>query len=275
MIILLGLAAAATWGAADFGGGFAARRTNAFGVVIVSHIGSGIVTAALALLTGELFPSSQSWLLGIAAGVAGGTGLMLLYRALAGGKMSIAAPVSAVVAAAIPVVVGSITQGIPAAVTLLGFTVAMVSVWLLASEDGVVRASLRELAMPGVAGVLFGLFFLLIALAGREATFWPVASSRLGSVSSLLTFSILARKDWKPARQHWGLLVLIGVIDVAGTIFFSIATQIGRLDVTTVLGSLYPGATVLLAWFFLREKISRNQWIGVGLALGSIILLTL
>jgi len=275
MIILLGLAAAATWGAADFGGGFAARRTNAFGVVIVSHIGSGIVTAALALLTGELFPSSQSWLLGIAAGVAGGTGLMLLYRALAGGKMSIAAPVSAVVAAAIPVVVGSITQGIPAAVTLLGFTVAMVSVWLLASEDGVVRVSLRELAMPGVAGVLFGLFFLLIALAGREATFWPVASSRLGSVSSLLTFSILARKDWKPARQHWGLLVLIGVIDVAGTIFFSIATQIGRLDVTTVLGSLYPGATVLLAWFFLREKISRNQWIGVGLALGSIILLTL
>jgi len=275
MIILLGLAAAATWGAADFGGGFAARRTNAFGVVIVSHIGSGIVTAALALLTGELFPSSQSWLLGIAAGVAGGTGLLLLYRALAGGKMSIAAPVSAVVAAAIPVVVGSITQGIPAAVTLLGFTVAMVSVWLLASEDGVVRVSLRELAMPGVAGVLFGLFFLLIALAGREATFWPVASSRLGSVSSLLTFSILARKDWKPARQHWGLLVLIGVIDVAGTIFFSIATQIGRLDVTTVLGSLYPGATVLLAWFFLREKISRNQWIGVGLALGSIILLTL
>lgn len=275
MIVLLGLATAVTWGAADFGGGIAAKRTNAYGVVIVSHIGSGIITALVALLTGEAVPPLQSWLYGAAAGVVGGTGLMLLYRALAGGKMSIAAPVSAVVSATLPVVFGGFTQGIPAAVTLLGFALALASVWLLASDNGIVRASLRELALPVVSGILFGLFFILIALAGRQATFWPVASSRIGSVSSLLVFSLLTRKDWKPARQHWGLLVLIGVIDVAGTVCFSTAAQIGRLDVATVLSSLYPGATVLLAWIFLKEKISRLQWAGVLLALGAIVLLTL
>ena len=275
MIILLGLGAALTWGAADFGGGIAARRTNAYGVVIASHIGSLIITVVVALITGETAPPFESWLLGACSGAAGGTGLMLLYRALAEGKMSTAAPVSAVVAAAIPVVVGSFTQGIPAVVTMLGFALAMVSVWLLSSDDGIVRPSLRELALPGMAGILFGLFFVLIALAGRQATFWPVASSRIGSVSSLLTFSILTRKNWIPARQHWGLLVLIGVVDVVGTILFSTAAQIGRLDVTTVLGSLYPGATVLLAWVFLREKISRIQWLGVLFAMGAITLLTL
>lgn len=281
MTLLLGLATALTWGAADFGGGLAAKRTNSYGVVIVSHIGSGIVTALVALITGEAVPPIQSWLLGAAAGAAGGTGLMLFYRALAERKMSIVAPVSAVVGAVVPVLFGIFVEGIPAVVTLLGFALALAAVWLLASkdmlvsEDGIVHASLNELALPGTAGVLFGLFFILIALAGREATFWSVASSRIGSVSSLLLFSTLARKDWKPARQNWGLLVLIGVIDVAGTICYSIAAQIGRLDVATVLASLYPGATVLLAWGFLKEKISLVQWVGVLLALGAITLLTL
>jgi len=275
MIVLLGLATALTWGAADFGGGIAAKRTNAYGVVIVSHIGSGIVTAVVALIIGEAVPPLQNWLLGVSAGVAGGTGLMLLYRALAEGKMSIAAPVSAVVAASLPVVFGGLTQGFPAAVTLLGFALALASVWLLASDNGIVRASLKELALPVVSGILFGLFFVLIALAGRQATFWTVASSRIGSVASLLAFSFLTRQDWQPARQHWGLLVLIGMIDVAGTVCFSTATQLGRLDVATVLSSLYPGATVLLAWIFLRETISRLQWVGVLLSLGAIVLLTL
>ena len=273
--ILLGLGAALTWGAADFGGGIAAKRTNAYGVVIGSHFGSLIVMIVVALITGETVPPLQSWLLGAASGMASGTGLMLLYRALAEGKMSIAAPVSAVVAAAIPVIVGSFTQGIPTMLTLLGFSLALASVWLLASEDGIVHASLRELALPVWAGILFGLFFILMAQAGRQATYWPVVGARIGSVSSLLTFVTLTRKDWQPARQHWGLLVLIGVIDVAGTVCYAIATQIGRLDVTAVLGSLYPGATVLLAWVFLREKVSRIQLLGVLLALGAIILLTL
>jgi drug/metabolite transporter (DMT)-like permease len=275
MIVLLGLATALFWGAADFGGGIAAKRTSSYGVVIVAHIGSGIIMGIAALLMGETVPPIQSWLLGAAAGVAGGTGLMLLYRALAEGKMSIAAPVSAVVGVSITVLFGGFTQGVPALLTLLGFALALASVWLLASEDGIVRASLKDLALPGTAGVMFGLFFILIALAGRQATFWPVASARIGSITSLLAFSTLTRKDWKPARQHWGLLLLVGVIDVTGTVCYATAAQIGRLDVASVLSSFYPGVTVLLAWVFLREKISLIQWVGVLLALGAIILLTL
>ena len=119
--ILLGLGAALTWGAADFGGGFASKRMNSYGVVIGSHIISMAAFIVLAILLNEPIPPIRDWLIGGAAGLAGGFGLMLLYRALAEGKMSIAAPVSAVVAAAISVFVASLTQGLPGNLILLGF----------------------------------------------------------------------------------------------------------------------------------------------------------
>jgi drug/metabolite transporter (DMT)-like permease len=213
-------------------------------------------------------------ILGALAGIASGIGLMLLYRALAEGKMIVGAPVSAVVAAAIPVLVGSITQGPPAALSFFGFVVALVAVWMLASEKGYDRVNLQDLSLPIWAGITFGLFFVLMDLATRQAVYWPVVAGRSGSVAGLLIFVTLTRRPWKPARNHWLILVLIGTIDISGTVLYAIATQIGRLDVTAVLGSLYPGATVLLAWVFLKEKIARLQAVGIMLALAAIIILT-
>jgi drug/metabolite transporter (DMT)-like permease len=273
--IFLGLLSALTWGAANFGGGLAAKRTNSYGVVIVSHLGSLLILAAVTAIMREPLPGTKDLLLGLGAGMASGTGLMLLYRALAEGKMSIAAPVSSVVAAAIPVFVGSLLEAIPASLTLLGFALALGAVWLLASEQGSARANLKDLSLPILAGISFGLFFVLMAQASTQAVYWPVVAARSGSVAGLLASATLTRQAWKPARNQWPLLVLIGVVDVSGTVFYAIATQFGRLDVTAVLGSLYPGATVLLAWVFLKERISRTQLFGILLALGAIILLTL
>ncbi len=273
--ILLGLLSALTWGAANFGGGIAAKQTNSYGVVIVSHFGSLLLLGIFAAFMREPLPAGRELIFGVAAGMASGTGLMLLYRALAEGKMSIGAPVSAVVAAAIPVIVGSVTQGVPAVLTFLGFSLALAAVWMLASEEGIARIKPSDLSLPFWAGITFGLFFVLMDLASQQAVYWPVVAARSGSVTGLLTFTALSRKAWKPARNHWPLLILIGVVDISGTVFYALATQIGRLDVTAVLGSLYPGATVLLAWVFLKEKISRVQAFGIVLALGAIILLTL
>lgn len=273
--LLLGLGAALTWGAADFGGGFASKRTNSYGVVIGSHIISLAAFSVLAVLLNEPIPPVRDWLVGTAAGLAGGFGLMLLYRALAEGKMSIAAPVSAVVAAAISVFAASLAQGLPGNLILLGFALALTAVWLLSSGEALTQIQMNELGLPLTAGVAFGLFFVLLHQASGSAIVWPIVATRIGSISGLLAYTSLTRRSWLPPRQHWPLLAFIGIIDAVGTACYALSARTGRLDVAAVLSSLYPGATVLLAWVFLKENISRVQTIGILLALGAIILLTL
>ena len=104
--IFFGLISAVTWGAGDFSGGMAVKRTNPYGVVIAAHAISLVLLSVLGIVTGESVPPLRDWLWGGAAGICGGMGLALLYSALASGQMSIAAPVSALVAAALPVLVG-------------------------------------------------------------------------------------------------------------------------------------------------------------------------
>jgi len=273
--ILLGLGAALTWGIADFSGGIATRRTDPYGVVIGSHIISLTVFLSLALISNEPVPPPRDWLFGGVAGLMGGIGLTLLYRALAEGKMSITASVSAVVAVTIPVVVDGVTQGLPATLTLIGFVTALLAVWLVSREDDHTKFSIQNLGLPLSAGVIFGLFFILLHEASRTTVLWPVVATRIGSISGLLFYTGLTNQRWVPPRQHWPLLALIGIVDAAGTAFYTLAARLGRMDVAAVLGSLYPGATVLLARVFLKEKISRIQVLGILLALGAIILLTL
>jgi len=273
--ILFGLGAALTWGAADFGGGFASKRINSYGVVIGSHIISLSAFLVLAISLNEPVPPLRDWLFGAAAGLAGGIGLMLLYRALAEGKMSIAAPVSAMVAATIPVVFASITQGLPANLTLLGFALALTAVWLLSSGEAITQIRIKELGLPLTAGIVFGLFFILLHQASGRAIVWPIVATRIGSITGLLAYTSLTRKSWLPPRQQWSLLAFIGIIDAAGTAFYALSARLGRLDTAAVIGSLYPGATVLLAWVFLKERISRIQATGIVLALGAIVMLTI
>jgi drug/metabolite transporter (DMT)-like permease len=273
--ILLGLLSALTWGAADFGGGLASKRTNSYGVVIGSHIISLSAFLVLALVMKEPVPPIRDWLYGAAAGLAGGIGLMLLYRALAEGKMSIAAPVSALVAAAIPVVVAGFNQGLPENLTLLGFALALSAVWLVSSGDAITQIHIKELGLPLTAGIVFGLFFILLHQASVQSIIWPVVATRIGSITGLLAYTGLTRQKWIPSRGHWYLLAFIGIIDAAGTTCYALSARLGRMDIAAVLGSLYPGATVLLAWVFLKENISRVQTLGIMLALGAIILLTL
>lgn len=273
--ILLGLLSALTWGAADFGGGLASKRTNSYGVVIGSHTISLSAFLLLALLLKEPVPPLRDWLFGTAAGLAGGIGLMLLYRALAEGKMSIVAPVSALVAAAIPVIVTGLNQGLPKDLTLLGFLLALSAVWLLSSGDAITQIRIKELGLPLTAGIVFGLFFILLHHASRMAILWPVVATRIGSIAGLLAYTSLNHLSWIPTRRRWSLLAFIGIIDATGTACYALSARLGRMDIAAVLGSLYPGATVLLAWVFLKERISRIQSLGILLALGAIVLLTI
>jgi drug/metabolite transporter (DMT)-like permease len=272
--ILFGLLSALTWGAGDFNGGLAARRSNPYGVVAVAHgISLGLLLVLIAILR-EPVPPLQDLLWGGAAGLTGGIGLLLLYRSLAEGRMSVAAPVSAVLAAAIPVIVGVFQDGNPGVLVLFGFLLALAAVWLVSGGEGL---SLRfaDLRQPMLAGAAFGAFFICLERAGQTSLWWPLVAIRIVSISSLLGFAMLTRQPWLPKRESLVPILLSSVLDTLGNATYAMSARLGRLDVAAVLGSLYPGATVLLAWAILKERITRVQTIGILLALAAIVMLTL
>lgn len=272
--ILFGLLSALTWGAGDFNGGLAVKRSNPYGVIAVAHTVSLLLLLVAVFIVGEPIPPLHDWLWGGASGLAGGVGLMLLYRALAEGRMSVAAPVSAVVAAALPVLVGLVQDGLPDLWILIGFLLALTAVWLVSGGEGpVIRFD--NLRMPIIAGIAFGAFFIFIERASHTALLWPLIAVRIVSVSTMLGYALLTRQEWIPKRESLVPILLSSVLDTLGNAFYALSARTGRLDVAAVLGALYPGATVLLAWVFLKETISRVQTIGILLALGAIILLTL
>ncbi len=275
--VALGMAAALTWGAADFSGGVASKGTGVYGVVIGGEVVGLVLLIPLALLTGEPIPPMQSWLMAGLAGMGGGYGLTLLYRALANGQMSVAAPVSAVLAAAIPVLVGAALQGWPDLLTVIGLVLALASIWLISRSEGgenLTRLNLSQIRLPFTAGIIFGLFFVLLHQASQEGLFWPIIATRSASIVFLIVFAALNRQPCVPDRAYWPLIALSGFLDTAGNALYVLAGQIGRLDITAVLSSLYPGMTVALAWLFLKERVVRVQLIGIAAALLAIVLIT-
>lgn len=274
--VLYGLMSAIGWGAADFTGGLASKRSQPYQVLLLAEVAGAVPLLIAALVLHEPLPGWQTWAWAAAASTVGTAGLLFLYRALAGGHMTIAAPVSALLAAIIPVVVGAVTQGIPAPITLLGFFLALASIWIISQNgDSPDRhLTLHNLQLPFIAGLFFGFYFVMIQHATQEAFFWPLVSARLAGTLIMIAYALALRGAMLPQRSTWLLVMLGGVLDVGGNFFYVLAARTGRLDVAAVLGSLYPASTVLLAWMLLKERISRLQVGGIALALAAIALLT-
>src|SRR5688572_1715939 len=138
--VVFGLASALSWGAGDFSGGLATKRASVFGVLAISHAAGLLLLIVLALVWAEPLPSATSLSWGIAAGLAGALGLASLYRALAVGQMGMVAPLSAVLTAALPALFGVLTEGIPSALKLVGFGLALLGIWLIAGTGAAVGA---------------------------------------------------------------------------------------------------------------------------------------
>lgn len=269
--VALGLASAVSWGAGDFSGGLASRRAPALAVVAASQ-GFGIaLLVGLAIATGEALPAPVEIGWAALAGANGAFGLLALYSTLASGRMGIAASVSGVVGAVVPVVVGSVAQGSPGALRLTGFALALAGVWLLAATaDGAVRAGLRELTLPLLSGVSFGLFLVLIHQAGGSTVLWPLTAARATSMTVLTAVGGATGRLKLPGRSALGLTALAGLLDTGGNAFFLLAAQAGRLDVAGVLSSLYPASTVILACLLLGERLTLRQTAGAVATLAAI-----
>lgn len=267
--VTFGLAAAASWGAGDFTGGVTARRADVYAVGLVSQAAGVVSVAALAAVRGEPFPplSALGW--GAAAGVFGALGIAALYRALAVGLMGITAPVTAVLAAALPVCFAALSQGLPSPLQFTGFGLALGGVWLISRPEGA-GGSPEGLGLALLAGVGFGGFLILISRVSAPAVFWPLVAAKTSSLLSIIVAARGAGRLGLPQKTLLFPAALAGVLDVGGNAFFVLAEQGGRLDVASILSSLYPAGTVFLARLVLGERLSRTQAVGIAAALVAI-----
>jgi drug/metabolite transporter (DMT)-like permease len=263
--VVLGLAAALVWGAGDFGGGLASRRTPVYGVVLVSQVTGLVLTTAIAVALGEAMPSGQDLVTCLIAGVLGAVGITMLYRGLAIGRMGIVAPVTGVLAAVIPVIAGFATEGVPGPIVVTGIVVAVVAVVLvsrIADESGG-RAGLTEAL---VGGTTIGLFGVAIAQLSEGNVFSALSVIRLVQAGFVAVVVLLLRTAWRPGISILPALIAIGLLDTAGNAFYLIAVQTGHLAIASVLSAMYPVATVVLAMVVLREPMTRDHTVGIVLA---------
>jgi len=292
MNVLFGLLAALFWGGGDFSGGMAAKHAGgtvggALRIILLSHMASFCVLTAIATLRSDAFPHGAPLVAGLLAGFLGGVSLTLFYIALARGAMGASAAVSGLLAAAIPAIVSIASDGFPGRTRLAGFLLTGAAIWLIAAAPtGVLEApqksSASTMALAVLAGVGFGLYFVALKVAGAGGFFWPLATARMGSLStcSLLLLGISMRSSLAGIAEGringgailWALST--AVLDTSGNLLFLGATRAGRLDVAAVLACMYPASTILLAAWVLKERFSRRQGVGLGLAAAAVVLIT-
>jgi drug/metabolite transporter (DMT)-like permease len=274
-ILLAGLSAL-VWGSADYCGGRATRRANALAVTVVSQLfGLPVVVAGLLLLPGA--PRAGDLLLGALAGVAGLLGIVLLYRSLSTGAMAVAAPITAVTGALVPVLFGLITDELPSTVALVGVVCAVIAIGLVslagAPAAGVVTPRMVGLALA--AGTAFGLFFTVVAHTDRASGLWPLAAARAVSVViGLVMLAVLARRGGAMAlpRRVYGWVAVAGMGDFGANAIYLVAVREGLLSIVAPIAALYPVSTVLLALAVDKERVRPIQVAGLGLAAAALVL---
>lgn len=277
MLVLSALIAAGLFGVADYMGGRASRSAPA---LVVTFLGQGAalcVLGALAWASGVPVAGPSDWMWGGLAGVAGGTGLLAFYRAMGSGYMTVAAPISAALTGAVPVVVGFLQGERPGSLALIGMPVALASVVLIGDlfGPGHRRAPRQVVILACAAGAVFGSLFVLLDRTSASSGMWPVVAMRAASVPFLAVVVLATRTRLSPARSVPWLIAVGGVFDSLANAFFLFAARQGLMSVAAVIVALYPASTLALAVRVDREKIHRSQAVGLGVAVVGLVLLAL
>lgn len=265
MTVLLSLLAAASYGVADFNGGWVSKRVSAWAVALTAQLSGALVTMVVALLSaGRPTGGDLAWAL--LAGIGNGFGTSFLYRGLASGRMGVVAPVSGVGAAVVPVVAGVLLGERPGPVVWLGIAVALPAIWFVSREPAAAQTSGSAGFLDGVlAGLGFGVLFIALSRVSDDAGLIPLAFNQAVAGVAIVGVAVALRQPWLPREPRALLAVTSGLLGALATGLFMVASRGSHLTVASVVVSLYPAFTVLLAAAVLREHVHRAQ--GVGLAL--------
>lgn len=276
MVVVLALLAAVVYGTGDFIGGYASRLRPAVAVLLYEYpVGAALMCALLPALSGPL--SLRTAALGVAGGLAGMVGIILLYSLMARAPMNVVSPVTAVLAAVVPVAFGVIVGERPHLAAWFGIVLGLAAVVLVSRTPddhphGPVGG--RILALACLSGVGFGVYFICLARADHDSGLWPLVISRLTSAVVIVPLARHRRVAQPLTGQVLVLAITAGVLDAAANLFFLLASRHGLLSLASVITSLYPAMTVLLAAVVLHEHTGRLQRVGLAFAAASIALIT-
>lgn len=277
MTVLLGLVAAVCYGVSDFAGGFTSRRHSAVTVLAYSYpLGAVLVAAMLPLFAGEL--TARAALFGLAGGVAGFVGIVIMYSLMTIAPMNVISPVTAVLAATVPVIFGVVVGERPHLAAWFGIALGVGAV-LLVSRTGDDhphgRIPVRVLGLALIAGLGFGAYFIFLARAGHESGIWALVVSRFSCAALAMALAAQRRSFARIRGRLLGITLLAGACDASANLLFLLAARHGLLSLASVLTSLYPAVTVMLAVGLLHEHTSKLQRAGLALAGAAIVLITL
>ena len=279
---LLALISSITWGLADFLGGLASRRTRIVRVLPISYLSGAVVVTffSIFLIPGEL--NSDSYLYGFFAAFFGVPAIALLYVALSRGPMGIVSPITALMAAFVPVITGLLRGDQVSGIGYFGMALAALSVILVSQEQKSESAqpiTLSTLLICVASGTLIGAYLTVLGLAPSNQGIWTSTVARWFGFIFVGVFFLMRlkaiSKEKKTQPFPWALAIVAGIFDASANGIYQIATQKGVLAIVAVLASLYPAATALLARIILNERLRLIQNVGVVLALAAAACLTL
>ena len=271
-VVVLGLAAAVAFGSGDFGGGWTSRRAPVLGVsLVVDVVGLGVM-AVVAIVAHEALPPSGPAVLAAIGGLAGVIGIVGLYHGLAVGRMGVVAPVTGVLAAGVPVLVGVVLEGALPPLVWLGVGLALLAVVLVTRAGGGERGrSGLEFAVAGGLGI--GLSQVFLGLIPEGSLFWALAIVKASATALLVAVILVGRRSWRVPGPVVPAAVGVAVLDITGNGLFLLAAQAGALAVAATLSSLYPVVTVILAVTILHERVTRVHLVGIVVAIAAIALI--
>jgi drug/metabolite transporter (DMT)-like permease len=278
LTVFLALAGSILFGAADFVGGTTSRRAPPLHVAMLAQ--------AVALVLAVVIAAGASWqrvtmtdvIWSAASGIAAACGLGIFYTNMARGAFSIVVPLTAALAAIVPVAYALARGERPGAAVLIGIGMALAAVVIISivpSDHLPVRASNVLLAI--VTGVFFGMVVICFSLTSGKAGLWPIAVSRTASSLVLVALAVIitGRQATMMATRRLILpACAIGTLEATGVVALLLALHRGPVSVASAVNSLFPLTTVLLAMIFLRERLSRFQLLGVAFAFTSILLIS-
>jgi drug/metabolite transporter (DMT)-like permease len=285
LAVVLSLVSAVSFGASDYAAGLATRAASVLQVTLVAQLTSFALALLVVPWVSPLRLSADAAAWGAVAGVAGVAGAMALYVGFRHAAFSVASTLSAVVAAALPVVAGLLYGERPSTLALAGIALALPAIAAISAGPGAAddassqqggAVTGRRLAGVGyglAAGAGFALYFIALNRAGSGSGLWPVMVAEVASLPVLVGCALLTRQLGLPPRGSRALSVATGATAAAGTILYFVATHHGLLAVTAVITSLYPGATILLARIHPGERLSAVRLAGLALAGASVALI--
>jgi len=277
VLSLLALASSAVWGTSDFFGGLVAKRLPAVAVVGVTQglalvLLSGIVLVRLLLGHPPEWGAWLGW--AMLAGLAGATGLVAFYTALADGTMGVVAPIASM-GVVVPVVLGVATGEAPTPWVWVGILVAVVGIVLASGPELTGAVSPRPVVLAGCAAACFGTALFSLDRAARESLLMALWGMRATSVTMFVVAALVLRSVGGVGRRDLLPLTLIGCADLLANALFATASSRGQVSIASVLGSLYPVATILLARVVLGERLRPVQQVGVLCALAGAAVISL